>query len=134
MHCVFESWVFFAVRRSRLSKMYGMPCFSNGLPKYLDNLDRRPAICLPEVCGFCHFYVINQLNFLNDFCLFIGCAGLWGVLAVGIFALDPQLLNTTRGRSGLLHGEGSSRVPKDFFISMACSKVAKSDVPESSHK
>jgi hypothetical protein len=62
--------------------------------------------------------------------IFSGCAGLWGVLAVGIFALDPQLLNTTRGRSGLLHGEGSSRVPTDFFISMACIKVAKSDIPE----
>ncbi|XP_065331565.1 putative ammonium transporter 2 isoform X2 [Cloeon dipterum] len=35
-----------------------------------------------------------------------GCAGLWGVLAVGIFALDPKLLNTTRGRSGVLHGGG----------------------------
>ncbi|XP_046399246.1 putative ammonium transporter 2 [Ischnura elegans] len=35
-----------------------------------------------------------------------GCCGLWGLLAVGLFASDPQLLDTTRGESGLFHGGG----------------------------
>ncbi|XP_071440388.1 putative ammonium transporter 3 [Hetaerina americana] len=35
-----------------------------------------------------------------------GCCGLWGLIAVGLFASDPQLLDTTRGESGLFHGGG----------------------------
>jgi len=35
-----------AVRPSRLSKNYGMPCYSYGIPKFLDNLDGRTAIYL----------------------------------------------------------------------------------------
>jgi hypothetical protein len=29
---------------SRLSRMYGMPCYSNGISEFLDNLDGRTAI------------------------------------------------------------------------------------------
>ncbi|XP_044746207.1 putative ammonium transporter 2 [Coccinella septempunctata] len=35
-----------------------------------------------------------------------GVSGLWGVLAVGIFAENPYPLDTTSGRSGLLNGGG----------------------------
>lgn len=35
-----------------------------------------------------------------------GLCGLWGTLAVGIFAENPFPLDTTDGRSGLLHGGG----------------------------
>lgn len=35
-----------------------------------------------------------------------GLCGIWGVLAVGLFAENPYPLDTTRGRSGLFHGGG----------------------------
>lgn len=35
-----------------------------------------------------------------------GLCGIWGVLAVGLFAESPYPLNTTRGRNGLLRGGG----------------------------
>ncbi|KAK9743873.1 Ammonium Transporter Family [Popillia japonica] len=35
-----------------------------------------------------------------------GIGGLWGVIAVGIFANNPVPLDTTQGRRGLLHGGG----------------------------
>ncbi|BES95458.1 Ammonium transporter [Nesidiocoris tenuis] len=35
-----------------------------------------------------------------------GMSGIWGVLAVGIFAENPYPLNTTNGRTGLLAGGG----------------------------
>ncbi|KAK3915597.1 Putative ammonium transporter 3 [Frankliniella fusca] len=35
-----------------------------------------------------------------------GMAGMWGVVAVGLFASCPPDMSTTQGRSGLLHGGG----------------------------
>lgn len=35
-----------------------------------------------------------------------GVGGIWGVLAVGIFAQNPHPLDTTSGRSGLIKGGG----------------------------
>lgn len=35
-----------------------------------------------------------------------GLGGIWGVIAVGLFADDPKPLTTTSGRSGLLRGGG----------------------------
>lgn len=35
-----------------------------------------------------------------------GLGGIWGVIAVGLFADDPKPLTTTNGRSGLLRGGG----------------------------
>lgn len=35
-----------------------------------------------------------------------GLGGIWGVLAVGLFAGDPKLLSTTNGRRGLFNGGG----------------------------
>lgn len=32
-------------------------------------------------------------------------AGAWGVIAVGLFASSPPDMDTTQGRSGLVHGE-----------------------------
>ncbi|XP_048513753.1 putative ammonium transporter 2 isoform X2 [Athalia rosae] len=49
------------------------------------------------------FYSIsiqNHSNFLS------GAAGVWGVLAVGLFAGNPLPLNTTNGRTGLFKGGG----------------------------
>lgn len=36
--------------------------------------------------------------------LFVGISGIWGVIAVGIFAEDPVPLMTTSGRCGILKG------------------------------
>ncbi|KAL1497506.1 hypothetical protein ABEB36_008456 [Hypothenemus hampei] len=35
-----------------------------------------------------------------------GVGGIWGIIAVGIFAQNPQPLNTTSGRNGLIKGGG----------------------------
>jgi hypothetical protein len=34
-----------AVRPSRLSKNYGLPCYSYGIPNFLNNLDGQKAKC-----------------------------------------------------------------------------------------
>jgi ammonia channel protein AmtB len=42
--------------------------------------------------------------------IFIGAAAVWGVIAVGLFADNPEPLDTTSGRSGLFKGKSPSRV------------------------
>lgn len=38
------------------------------------------------------------------FFFLLGICGIWGVIAVGLFAQDPKPLSTTSGRQGLFRG------------------------------
>ena len=35
---------------------------------------------------------------------FKGISGIWGIIAIGLFADDPKPLDTTSGRKGVLKG------------------------------
>lgn len=44
--------------------------------------------------------------FINHSSFDIGASGIWGIIAIGLFADNPYPLNTTNGRKGLLKGGG----------------------------
>jgi hypothetical protein len=47
---------------------------------------------------------LSAITLLQDL-LFLGAAAVWGVIAVGLFADNPEPLDTTSGRSGLFKGK-----------------------------
>jgi ammonia channel protein AmtB len=47
--------------------------------------------------------------------IFIGAAAIWGVIAVGLFADNPEPLDTTSGRSGLFKGKSRSWASGQIF-------------------
>lgn len=54
---------------------------------------------------------------------FIGISGIWGVLAIGLFADDPKPLKTTSGRKGVLKGSKNCLTVLNFItfeISFPC--------------
>jgi hypothetical protein len=60
---------------------------------------------------------------MTDICLyyqltFAGAAAIWGVIAVGLFADNPEPLDTTSGRSGLFKGKSPPQpqsLPNSLF-------------------
>jgi hypothetical protein len=53
--------------------------------------------------------------------IFIGAAAVWGVIAVGLFADNPEPLDTTSGRSGLFKGKRPLWVTRQLSSLKLCS-------------
>lgn len=50
-------------------------------------------------------YESHGANTMSNISFVAGMAGVWGVLAVGLFATSPFDMPTTMGRSGVFHGK-----------------------------
>lgn len=82
-------------------------CFTMPL---LDKMHIDDPVGASATHGFNFFFLILLINilnisyFINHSSFDIGASGIWGIIAIGLFADNPYPLNTTNGRKGLLKG------------------------------
>jgi hypothetical protein len=67
------------------------------------------------------FLVLFVGHYFAQDLTFIGSAAVWGVIAVGLFADNPEPLDTTSGRSGLFKGKSPSWVTGQISFLQLCS-------------
>jgi hypothetical protein len=60
-------------------------------------------------------------HYLAQDLIFAGAAAIWGVIAVGLFADNPEPLDTTSGRSGLFKGKSPSWLTGQISFLRLCS-------------